>query len=193
MADPGIAARLPFRVSVCSRQDVASFATRNVTHLLSIDNPGDPTPTPAGFKGPHRHVTFQDVESEAEARLYQAVAATRDDIQRVLDCGTECLQASRSGRVHLLVHCMAGASRSPAAAFAILTMLLGPGSEPAALAYLLEIKPDAFPNRLVVQLADDLLKRNGKMLAALRPLRDEVNEAIDRWMIEMRRRRPSSK
>jgi predicted protein tyrosine phosphatase len=85
---------------------------------------------------------------------------------------------------------MAGASRSTAAAFGILSMLLGSGQELDALNYLMEIKPDAFPNKLVVQFADEILNRNGRMLEALRPLREEANRAIDEWAEMMESRRP---
>lgn len=191
MNDVDTAERLPFQVSVCSRAGVAGFVASGVTHLLSIDNPGNPTPTPEWFAGTHWHVVFQDVESDAEAAEYSARAPTRADIQQVLDHAASCLDASRCSKVHLLVHCLAGASRSPAAAFAILSMLFGPGQEVSAFKHLMKIKPDVFPNKLVVQLADEILGRDGKMVEALRPFRERLTRAVDEWaeIMESRRQR----
>ena len=181
MDDMDIAERLPFQISVCSRADVHKFSASGITHLLSIDNPGDPTPRPEWFAGDHWYIVFQDFESGAEAHEFSAGGPTRKNIQQVLDHAASCLKASRSGEVHLLVHCMAGVSRSTASAFAILAMLLGPGQEMNALKYLMKIKPVAFPNKLVVQHADDILGRGGKMLEALHPLREDVNCVDNEW------------
>jgi predicted protein tyrosine phosphatase len=188
MSEADIAKLLPFRLSVCSLADVSTFAASGVTHLLSIDNPGGPTPTPKWFTGTHWHVVFQDVESDAEAREYSTTPPTRAAIQQVLDNASSCLESSRSHSVYLLVHCMAGASRSTAAAFGILAMVLGPGQEVNALKYLLRIRPDAFPNKLVVRFADEILGRNGRMMEALRPLREEVGRAVDGWAERMQSR-----
>jgi predicted protein tyrosine phosphatase len=152
---------LPFEISVCGRSEVELFRDAGVTHLLSIDSPGSPTPTPPWFKGLHRHLAFLDVEDRASARIFGVDPPTKEDVSAILIFGNECLQASRSAPVHLVIHCLAGVSRSPAAAYAIMCMLLGAGREREIFEYLLEIRPCAFPNRLMVRYADELLKRIG--------------------------------
>ena len=62
---------------------------------------------------------------------------------------------------------------STASAFAILCMVLEEGREVEALKHVLAIRPAAYPNKLVVRYADDLLERRGKMIEALRPLWEE--------------------
>lgn len=71
------------------------------------------------------------------------------------------------GRLHvkssLLVHCHAGVSRSTALALAILADRMGDGEEDAAVASLLDIKPDAAPNLDMLSMADRILQRNGNL------------------------------
>ena len=63
----------------------------------------------------------------------------------------------------LLIHCYAGVSRSPAAAY-ILACAAGAAGEEAALAnFLRAASPRATPNALMVALADELLERGGAM------------------------------
>ena len=172
---------LPFRVSVCGRAELPRFAGSLVTHLISIDNPAEPTRTPEWFKGVHCHAVFQDVVNADEAREFNAVPPAVQDVERLLAFGRRCMETSQTQKVHLLVHCTAGASRSPAVAFAIICLALGEGRENEAMRLLLSIKPDVYPNSLVVKYADDLLDRKGRMVEALRPLREEFVQAADEW------------
>ena len=70
-------------------------------------------------------------------------------------------------RPPLIVHCWAGISRSPAAAF-IAACMLHPRREEAHLAAELRaLAPDVTPNIRMVRLADALLGRAGRMEAAM--------------------------
>jgi predicted protein tyrosine phosphatase len=66
----------------------------------------------------------------------------------------------------MLVHCWAGISRSMAAAYTVLCDRLGPGAERDVAQAIRARAPHAWPNPLLVRLADDLLERNGDMIAA---------------------------
>ncbi|MES1989786.1 MAG: protein-tyrosine phosphatase family protein [Pseudomonadota bacterium] len=67
----------------------------------------------------------------------------------------------------MLVHCWAGISRSTAAAY-IALCTLNENYDEGALAQVLRRRgAHAFPNRLMVRLADDLLRRKGRMRAAI--------------------------
>ncbi len=70
----------------------------------------------------------------------------------------------------LLVHCWAGISRSPAAAFIAACMLHPYREENALAAELRAVAPDVTPNIRMVRLADALLRRNGRMEAAIRAI-----------------------
>jgi predicted protein tyrosine phosphatase len=67
----------------------------------------------------------------------------------------------------LVINCFAGISRSTAAAY-IVAAALSPQRDEAELARALrELSPSATPNLLLVGIADGLLKRDGRMVAAI--------------------------
>lgn len=67
----------------------------------------------------------------------------------------------------LLVHCLAGVSRSPGVAFALACQFAGPGKEAVVLQHLVERHSWIKPNRRVVFYSDEILKREGRMNAAV--------------------------
>ena len=187
LPDPERPVGLPYRLSVCGKSEVDDFARESVTHLLSVEDPGTPKETPEWFGGVHRQLLFHDVESLEDARLMGAVAATEAQVSDILGFGRDCLKASRHQPVHLLAHCFAGASRSTAAGFALVAQALGPGRAAEALEFVVQIRPEAFPNLRVVRHADRLLGRKGELVRALGPLRAAYCKVLDRWAAEMGR------
>jgi predicted protein tyrosine phosphatase len=174
---------LPYRLFICGKGEIDGFANAGLTHLLSLEDPGTPKRTPAWFRGVHEQLHFHDVESDAEARSLRAVAPCLDKIKRALRFGRTCLAQSSSAQpVTLLVHCYAGASRSPATAYALACQALGQGREREALDYVLRLRPQAIPNALVVQLADELLAAEGRLVKATAPLRANLRQQLDEWI-----------
>jgi len=166
LTTPDTDLHLPFMISVCGRGELPRFRDCGVTHLLSIDSPGSPTATPEWFTGIHWHLAFADVESREMAVLFGLEPPGKNDLRLILEFGTLCRENSRSRETHLVIHCLAGVSRSPAAAYAILCLLGGPGCEQTAFEHLMVLRPCASPNRLMVKYADSLLGRHGRMIAA---------------------------
>ena len=84
------------------------------------------------------------------------------------------------GRVHreesMLVHCHVGVSRSTAVGLGIIADRLGAGSENRAVAELMASNPDAAPNLVMLQMADSLLGRGGRLVSAWA----ETDEATQR-------------
>jgi predicted protein tyrosine phosphatase len=72
------------------------------------------------------------------------------------------------GEAHLLIHCHAGISRSTAAMTALLMQAHPEETEESIFARLVAIRPQAWPNSLMIGFADDLLGRGGRLTAALR-------------------------
>lgn len=70
----------------------------------------------------------------------------------------------------LVVHCWAGISRSTAAAFILMCDRLDHVRESEIAAALRKRAPHAHPNRLMVQLADTMLSRSGRMVDAIEAL-----------------------
>ena len=70
----------------------------------------------------------------------------------------------------LVVHCYAGISRSTAGAF-VTACALNPQRDEAAIARAIrDASPTAMPNIRIVTLADRLLGRDGRMIAAVRAI-----------------------
>jgi predicted protein tyrosine phosphatase len=70
----------------------------------------------------------------------------------------------------LVVHCYAGISRSTAGAF-VTACALNPNRDEAVIARAIrEASPTATPNPRIVALADRVLGRNGRMVAAIRAI-----------------------
>jgi predicted protein tyrosine phosphatase len=67
----------------------------------------------------------------------------------------------------MVIHCYAGISRSTATAFAAACLVNPQRDELAIARQIRRASPTAFPNRLIVALADSALNRNGRMIAAL--------------------------
>jgi predicted protein tyrosine phosphatase len=86
------------------------------------------------------------------------------DVKRVL-----AFTSKLPKKAKVLVHCRAGVSRSTAIAYAILCQHNPAGSEMENLLHVQSLRDLVMPNRLIVQLADKILKRNGTMLLHLRP------------------------
>lgn len=68
----------------------------------------------------------------------------------------------------LLCQCLGGVSRSSAAALLCLAAWTGAGCEQSCIAKVLAVRSCAFPHRDLVAFGDEILARNGKLVAALR-------------------------
>ncbi|MCL7997406.1 tyrosine phosphatase family protein [Brucella sp. 21LCYQ03] len=70
----------------------------------------------------------------------------------------------------LLIHCYAGVSRSTASAY-IVALALNPTLDETELAQKLRaLSPSATPNIRLIALADDMLGRDGRMVAAIKAI-----------------------
>lgn len=84
------------------------------------------------------------------------------DVKRILDFTSDLPAKAR-----VLVHCRAGVSRSTATAYAILCQHTAPGTEMENLLHVETLRNLVLPNRLIIQHADKILKRDGAMLLHL--------------------------
>jgi predicted protein tyrosine phosphatase len=152
---------LEINIEVVSRLEANCILTSTeqcsqVSFLVSIGAPEDELPAGYSNVADRLRLLFGDTVTAEHG-------ATEADIQCLIDLATK-LKGS-SGNV--LIHCEAGVSRSPAAALILYTCLLGPGSERKAMDLVLRQRPFAIPNRRMVELADKLLGREGRLLSAL--------------------------
>ena len=103
----------------------------------------------------------------------------------MLPCQTHVADLIRFARdwdrqAPLLIHCWAGISRSTAAAFISLCALNPEGAEQELAWALRRASPTAYPNRLLVALADEALARKGHMVTAIEEIgRGKIAEEAD--------------
>lgn len=135
---------------LCSPQRCAE-----VTYLLSIGDVQDELPLGYDNVNDKLRLLVADVVTE--------FGATKQDIQQIIKLAQEL--RSKEGRV--LVHCEAGVSRSSAAALIMYACWLGPGREREAMRRVLTQRPIAMPNPRMVEIADRLLEREGRLVAVL--------------------------
>jgi predicted protein tyrosine phosphatase len=155
----------PRNLIVCGLQELGSFRDSEITHILSILDPHHPDPEDfAGYR-PHERLTlrFDDVLDPAPGMLLPQ----REHIEALLTFG-EGLAAEGEPFRHLLIHCHAGISRSTAAMSTLLAEARPSLDEDAIFAEIRAIRPQAWPNSLMVAFADELLGREGRLVAALR-------------------------
>lgn len=136
-------------------------AGRQIEYLISIGTPGVAEPK-TFHKVPNRlRRSFNDLETPVDDP--DRVLPTLDDVVEIIDFA---LKMSVSPG-NLLVCCQSGISRSTAAALTVCAAVLGRGKEREAWDLVLAARPQARPNRWIVELADEALGRNGKLAAAI--------------------------
>lgn len=175
-------------LSVCGIDELPQFATRGVSDILSITDPELTTlDLPTLF--PQNRVLslrFHDViEADVARRL-----PTISELNEILSFGRRAEKEP-----HILIHCHLGVSRSTAAMLALLAQRHPEKSADHLFEILRLIRPQAWPNSVMVELADGLLGRNGSLLAALRRhykiqlIRDPT---FSTWMKDLGRQREVS-
>jgi predicted protein tyrosine phosphatase len=147
-------------LTVCGLDELDGHSDRGVSHVLSILDPGWPEPEAFDNFDPHSRATFHFHDAIEPAP--GVVSPEKADIEAMLAFGRDAGDVS-----HLLIHCHAGISRSTAAMLMILAQAHPQEAEDAIVDRLLRIRPQAWPNSRMVAFADELLSRDGRLLAAV--------------------------
>ena len=147
-------------IEVASRAEASAILSSlqrcaDVTYLISIGDPYDELPV--GYDNISRKLRL------LVADVVTDLGATEEDVVRIIRVAEEL--RSESGKI--LIHCEAGVSRSTAAALIMHACWLDIGREREAMARVLAQRPIAVPNRRMVELADRLLNRGGRLLEVL--------------------------
>ena len=149
-----------------------TVADARVSHLVTLINGDMPIPTPPSI-GPDRHLklAMNDICEPQPGLVLPSVGHVDDLIRFALDWDRQA---------PLLIHCWAGISRSTAAAYIALCALNREGTEHELAWTLRRASPTAYPNRLLVALADEVLARDGRMIAAVEDIgRGRIAEEAD--------------
>jgi len=137
-------------------ETVAQTGARHVVTLINVGTPV--TRPPAIAEGDHLFVGISDITDALDGHVLPDEAHVR----RLLD-----FVRAWPREQPLVIHCYAGISRSTAAAF-IAACALQPDRDEAGIAReLRQASPSATPNRRLVAVADALLGRDGRMVAAV--------------------------
>lgn len=129
------------------------------SHVVTLLSPDHMIPTPDGFDS-ERHLKL-GMNDIAEDWMGEAPPAAAH-VGSLIDFGR-----GWDARAPMIVHCWAGVSRSMASAYTLLCDRAGPGSEKEIAQFMRARAPHAHPNRLIVRIADNMLKRDGRMVAAV--------------------------
>ena len=156
-------------IHICSLKLVESLSAEiqpsHVLSLLAGITPFPPTPTGINPNN-HLKLTLADI-SEAEPGL---ILPATDHVAELIDFGKRW--ARDGGGKPMLVHCFAGISRSSASALTIACALRPSQKESNYATALRAASTYCQPNRLIIQHADHLLARNGRLVDAVADMGD---------------------
>ena len=154
-----------FFTTICGLSELDRYGPSGVTHVLSILDPGNPEPDAFSKYPPHGRVIlyFHD-EIDAGPNI---VLPEIKDIRKILALGESIVENGGESRPHLLVHCHMGISRSTAAMAILLAICHPDDDEETIFMRVLQTRPHAWPNSLMIELADNLLARSGRLVSAL--------------------------
>lgn len=130
------------------------------THLVSVLNAHLMPATPAGI-APARHLKLAiNDQPEADGGSRHPFS---EQVEKLMEFAADWQKTPTP----MPIHCFAGLSRSTAAAYILLCGLNPNTPETLVAHHLRQASDTATPNRIMVAIADHLLKRSGKMAAAL--------------------------
>ena len=164
----GKGARKSGRLHVCPFSAVATTVSRHkASRLVTCLHDDFLVETPKLIRpDDHLRLVMHDI---AEA-LPEHIHPNEEHVARIIEFALDW-----GGDGPMVVHCWAGISRSTAAAFAALCAINPDAPEEAIAFAMREASPTAYPNRLIVRLADEALGRKGRMVRAV--------EAIGRGVV----------
>ncbi len=146
-------------IHVCSlarlHETVTGTGARHIVSLLG----DEPVERPRGIAAEnHLWLRLHDISSPLDGCVLPEEEHVADLLQFV---------RRWDRRAPLVVHCYAGISRSTASAFASVCALASHRDEASIARALRRASPTATPNMRIVSLADRLLGRDGRMIAAI--------------------------
>jgi predicted protein tyrosine phosphatase len=153
----------PFTITVCGLDELPGHADREVSHVLSILDPGHPEPEAFGGYGEHARLelNFHDIIKD----MPDQVLPQQEHVAKILGFGEELLRDPENVR-HLLVHCHMGISRSTASMALLLAQAQPELDADEVLAQVLHIRDKAWPNLRILMLGEELLGRKGEFADA---------------------------
>lgn len=153
---------VPYHITICGLDELVDHSKGGITHVLSILDPHFPDPDDFGSYGEleRLELRFDDIIDPAPGKILPR----EEHIEAILRFGRDLATTGPNAR--LLVHCHAGVSRSTAATIILLAQALPTSSASEIFAEVARIRPRAWPNLRLIELADAKLNRQGSLVAA---------------------------
>lgn len=147
-------------IHVCSLADLhPTVARTGASHVLTVmANVGQVQRPPSVLAENHLRVSMDDITDEMDG----FVAPNDGHVEQVLG-----FVRGWDRNAPLVIHCYAGISRSTASAFMAICALNPNRDEESIARQIRAASPSAYPNRLLITLADKALGRDGRMVRAL--------------------------
>jgi len=155
----------PYTIYVCPLDAIETVVARaRPSHLISLVNSETMSElkTPPGIS-PQQHLRL--IMNDINAPLPGHVAPSPEHVAALVDFVTGWQREAP-----LMINCLAGISRSTAAAFTIMCALNDQTDEMRLARLLRERSPTAQPNLRLVGFADEVLGREGRMIDAIKSL-----------------------
>jgi predicted protein tyrosine phosphatase len=146
-------------IYVCNLIEMPGHAAAlGVSHLVSLVAPNEQPPTPAPIiQDRHHRVEIHDISEPLDGHILPAA----DHVSGLIDF----VRAWPCDETPILIHCVAGISRSMAAAL-ITLVVKAPGRELDAARHVRSAARHAWPNRRMIAVADELLGCGGRLIEA---------------------------
>ncbi len=147
-------------IHVCSLADLhPTVEATGASHILTVMANVAQVQRPASVAAAnHLRIQMDDITETMDG----FTAPSESHVEQVLG-----FVRNWDRKAPLVIHCYAGISRSTASAFAAICAL-NPGRDEGSIARQIRaLSPSAYPNRLIVTLADKALNRSGRMVRAL--------------------------
>ena len=134
-------------------------ASHRASRMVTLLTEGTPVTRPTSLaEADHLILTMHDITEE----LPDMTPPGETHVEALLD-----FARAWDRKAPLLIHCFAGISRSTAAAYTVAAALAPKRDEAEIAATLRRLSPSATPNIRLVSIADRLLGRQGRMVAAI--------------------------
>ena len=138
-------------------------------YLVSLMDNAGAVPTPTNIDATnHLRLGFHDVEWEIPG-----ISPSMADVKKIIELALRW----NGSRKPILAHCVAGESRSPAAGL-IIASVRQPNNEAKLAWHLRQQAPYCHPNRLMIELADQALSLEGRLISAMEYMGEPDYEAI---------------
>ena len=169
------------RIHVCSLALVErTLSQTGASHVMTLLGPSLVIERPAGIAADrHVRIGISDIIAADDGRILPEherdgyILAEEAHVLQIIEFARLWDRLGRtpgSERGPLVIHCYAGVSRSTAAAYMSLLALDPDRDEKELARQIRRLSPTASPNTRLIEIADRVLRRDGRMVEAIRSI-----------------------